>query len=132
MKTPRNDLANRISRRYKTAKVLRFSSPVGDWWVRVRVLKDDRKRAEEVAHDTRTSEGKSIPGQDWIEVRSWIEIREPRRLTALVRRIFRRLLVGPEFLGHRFQRGIELHETVLDCGVIFMTLPAGILGIGLR
>jgi rare lipoprotein A len=53
-----NDLADRISRRYKTAKVLRFSSPVGDWWVRVRVLKDDRQRAEEVAHDTRTSEGK--------------------------------------------------------------------------
>jgi hypothetical protein len=37
---------------------LRFSSPVGDWWVRVRVLKDDRKRAEEVAHDTQTDEGK--------------------------------------------------------------------------
>jgi rare lipoprotein A len=53
-----NDLADRISRRYRTAKVLRFSSPVGDWWVRVRVLKDDRKRAEEVAHDTQTSEGK--------------------------------------------------------------------------
>ena len=45
-------LASRLTRRYKTAKVLRFSSPVGDWWVRVRVLKDDRKRAEEVAHET--------------------------------------------------------------------------------
>jgi rare lipoprotein A len=53
-----NSLANRLSRRYKTAKVLRFSSPVGDWWVRVRVLQDDRKRAEEIARDTRTSEGK--------------------------------------------------------------------------
>jgi len=52
-----SDLADRISRRYKTAKVLHFSSPVGDWWVRVRVLKDDHQRAEEVAHDTRTSEG---------------------------------------------------------------------------
>jgi rare lipoprotein A len=51
-------LADRLTRRYKTAKVLRFSSPVGDWWVRVRVLKDDRKRAEEVAHDTQTDEGK--------------------------------------------------------------------------
>jgi hypothetical protein len=30
---------------------------VGDWWVRVRVQDDDRKRAEEVAHDTHTSEG---------------------------------------------------------------------------
>jgi rare lipoprotein A len=53
-----NSLADRLSRRYKTAKVLRFSSPVGDWWVRVRVLKDERKRAEEVARDTQTVEGK--------------------------------------------------------------------------
>jgi rare lipoprotein A len=53
-----NKLAGRLTRRYKTARVLRFSSPVGDWWVRVRVLKDDRKRAEEVAHDTQTDEGK--------------------------------------------------------------------------
>ncbi len=53
-----NAIADRLARRYKTAKVLRFSSPVGDWWVRVRVLKDDRKRAEEVAHDTQTAEGK--------------------------------------------------------------------------
>jgi peptidoglycan lytic transglycosylase len=53
-----NKMADRLSRRYKTAKVLRFSSPVGDWWVRVRVLKDDRKRAEEVARDTQTAEGK--------------------------------------------------------------------------
>jgi rare lipoprotein A len=51
-------MANRLTRRYKTAKVLSFSSPVGDWWVRVRVLQDDRKRAEEVAHDTQTTEGK--------------------------------------------------------------------------
>jgi rare lipoprotein A len=53
-----NVVADRLTRRYKTAKVLRFSSPVGDWWVRVRVLRDDRKRAEEVARDTQTSEGK--------------------------------------------------------------------------
>jgi rare lipoprotein A len=53
-----NVMADRLTRRYKTAKVLRFSSPVGDWWVRVRVLKDDRKRAEEVARDTQTTEGK--------------------------------------------------------------------------
>ncbi len=51
-------VADRLTRRYKTAKVLRFSSPVGDWWVRVRVLKDDRARAEEVAHNTQTAEGK--------------------------------------------------------------------------
>jgi len=53
-------VADRLSRRYKTAKVLRFSSPVGDWWVRVRVLKDERKRAEEIARDTQTSEGKAF------------------------------------------------------------------------
>ena len=53
-----NSMADRLSRRYKTAKVLRFSSPVGDWWVRVRVLQDDRKRAEEIARDTQTIEGK--------------------------------------------------------------------------
>lgn len=51
-------IANRLSRRYRTAKVLSFGSPVGDWWVRVRVLQDDRKRAEEVARDARISEGK--------------------------------------------------------------------------
>ena len=51
-------LAGRLTRRYKTAKVLSFGSPVGDWWVRVRVSQDDRKRAEEVARDTHTAEGK--------------------------------------------------------------------------
>jgi rare lipoprotein A len=51
------DLADHLSRRYHTAKVLCFGSPVGDWWVRVRVQDDDRKRAEEVAHDTQTPEG---------------------------------------------------------------------------
>ena len=56
-------LADRLSRRYKTAKVLRFSSPVGDWWVRVRVLQDDRKRAEEIARDTQTVRGQSFSGQ---------------------------------------------------------------------
>jgi rare lipoprotein A len=50
-------LADRLSRRYQTARVREFSSPVGDWWVRVRVLKDDKLRAQEVARDTRTSEG---------------------------------------------------------------------------
>ena len=49
--------ADHLSRRYHTAKVLKFVSPVGAWWVRVRVLDDDRKRAEEVARDTHTPEG---------------------------------------------------------------------------
>jgi len=51
------DLAQHLSRRYHTAKVLHFSSPTGDWWVRVRVLDDNRQRAEEIARDTQTSAG---------------------------------------------------------------------------
>jgi hypothetical protein len=43
-------LQESLSRRYHTANVLAFSSPAGDWWVRVRVLDDDKTRAEEVAH----------------------------------------------------------------------------------
>ena len=54
---PATSLADHISRRYHTARVLHFGSPVGDWWVRVRVLGDDRARAEEVARDTKTPEG---------------------------------------------------------------------------
>jgi rare lipoprotein A len=52
-----NTVADRLSQRYHTAKVLCFNSPVGDWWVRVRVPDDDRKRAEEVARDTQTPQG---------------------------------------------------------------------------
>ena len=51
------DLASHLSRRYHSAKVLTFNSPVGAWWVRVRVQDDLRARAEEVARDTKTSEG---------------------------------------------------------------------------
>ncbi|MGH9499505.1 MAG: septal ring lytic transglycosylase RlpA family protein [Terriglobales bacterium] len=50
-------LKDHLSHRYQTARVQCFGSPVGDWWVRVRVQNDDRKRAEEVARDTHTSEG---------------------------------------------------------------------------
>jgi len=51
------DLAAHLTRRYRTANVLTFTSPVGAWWVRVRVKDDLRTRAEEVARDTKTSEG---------------------------------------------------------------------------
>jgi rare lipoprotein A len=51
------ELASHLSRRYHSANVLTFNSPVGDWWVRIRVKGDLRARAEEVLHDTRTSEG---------------------------------------------------------------------------
>ncbi len=51
------ELKDKLSRRYRTAKVLSFPSPTGDWWVRVRVLQDDRKRAQEVARDTHPPQG---------------------------------------------------------------------------
>jgi len=51
------ELVSQLSRRYHSAKVLSFSSPIGDWWISVRVKNDDRKRAEEVAHDSHTSQG---------------------------------------------------------------------------
>ena len=51
------ELADHLQRRYQTAKVLKFVSPVGAWWVRVRVLDDDRDRAVALIHDTETSEG---------------------------------------------------------------------------
>lgn len=50
-------LQDRLMRRYKTAKVLAFSGPMHDWWVRVRVPNDDKGRAEEVARDNSTPEG---------------------------------------------------------------------------
>ena len=50
-------LADRLTRRYHTAKVLRFASPAGDWWIRVRVLDDDHERAQKLAAETRTPEG---------------------------------------------------------------------------
>ncbi len=52
-----NELADRLQRRYRTAKVLRFASPIGDWWVRVRVQNDDRERAQTLARETNTPEG---------------------------------------------------------------------------
>ncbi len=51
------ELAEHLQRRYQTAKVLKFVSPVGNWWVRVRVLDDDRQRATALARETETAEG---------------------------------------------------------------------------
>jgi rare lipoprotein A len=50
-------LAEHLQKRYQTAKVLKFESPAGGWWVRVRVLDDDRQRATSLAHETETFEG---------------------------------------------------------------------------
>jgi rare lipoprotein A len=50
-------LADHLTRRYHTANVLCFKSPAGDWWIRVRVLDDDRARAQKLAAETHTPEG---------------------------------------------------------------------------
>lgn len=54
------ELADQLQRRYQTAKVLKFVSPVGDWWVRVRVLEDDRGRAEGVIREMQPSEAQAF------------------------------------------------------------------------
>ena len=51
------EFADHLSRRYRTAKVLRFASPAGGWWIRIRVLADDHDRAQQMVAETRTSEG---------------------------------------------------------------------------
>jgi rare lipoprotein A len=51
------ELRDHLARRYHTARVHEFASPTGNWWLQVRVLQDDKRRAEEVARDTRTPEG---------------------------------------------------------------------------
>lgn len=50
------DLAEHLKKRYQTAKVLKFASPTGDWWVRVRVLDDDRQRAQEMAREAQPAD----------------------------------------------------------------------------
>ncbi len=50
-------LADHLTRRYHTANILRFKSPAGDWWIRVRVLDDDHDRAQKLAAETTTPEG---------------------------------------------------------------------------
>jgi rare lipoprotein A len=50
-------LSDHLKRRYRTAKVLCFASPAGDWWIRVRVVDDDHNRAKQLAAETTTPEG---------------------------------------------------------------------------
>lgn len=49
-------LKEKLIRKYRTAQVLQFTGPTGDW-VRIRPLDDDKDRAEEVARNTEASEG---------------------------------------------------------------------------
>jgi rare lipoprotein A len=48
------DLKEKLTRRYRTAKVLQFTSPMGGDWLRIRVAEDDKKRAQEVMRETHT------------------------------------------------------------------------------
>ena len=50
-------MKEKLMRRYRSAKVLEFAGPRNDWWVRVRVLNDDKKRAQEVAGENHTDQG---------------------------------------------------------------------------
>lgn len=47
-------LKDKLARRYRTARVLQFSSPMGGDWLRVRVAEDDKNRAQEVMRETHT------------------------------------------------------------------------------
>lgn len=51
------NLKARLARRYHSAKVLQFSSPTGESWLRVRVAEDDKRRAQEVMRETKTDAG---------------------------------------------------------------------------
>ncbi|MEO8724714.1 MAG: septal ring lytic transglycosylase RlpA family protein [Acidobacteriaceae bacterium] len=49
-------LKEKLLQRYRTAKVLQFTGPTGEW-LRVRVFEDNKQRAYEVAKETRAPEG---------------------------------------------------------------------------
>jgi rare lipoprotein A len=51
------ELKKLLVRRYPDAKVLQFTSPIGEDWLRVRVSQDDKKLAEEVIQETDTDAG---------------------------------------------------------------------------
>jgi peptidoglycan lytic transglycosylase len=50
-------MKKKLAERYRSARVLEFAGPRHDWWVRVRVLNDDRERAQDVARNSHTSQG---------------------------------------------------------------------------
>jgi rare lipoprotein A len=52
-----SEMKDRLERRYRTAKVLDFKGPRNDWWIRVRVLDDDKRRAQELARENATPQG---------------------------------------------------------------------------
>ncbi len=50
-------LKDRLTRRYHTAKILQFASPVGGDWLRILVANDDKSRAESLIRETHTEAG---------------------------------------------------------------------------
>lgn len=50
-------LKDKLSRRYQTAKVLQFTSPTGESWLRIRVAEDDKQRAQALMRETHTDAG---------------------------------------------------------------------------
>ncbi len=50
------ELKEKLVQRYRTAKVLQFTGPTGEW-LRVRVRDDDKQRAYDVAKQTKAPEG---------------------------------------------------------------------------
>jgi rare lipoprotein A len=50
-------LKENLLRRYPDAKVLQFTSPIGEDWLRVRLRDDDKKLAQQVFQETDTNAG---------------------------------------------------------------------------
>lgn len=57
-------LKQKLTRRYHTAKVLQFTSPVGGDWLRIMVADDDKKRAESLMRETHTEAGMFLVRMD--------------------------------------------------------------------
>lgn len=50
-------LKEQLVQRYPDAKILQFTSPIGEDWLRVRVAQDDKELAQEVIQETTTDAG---------------------------------------------------------------------------
>lgn len=51
------ELKEKLSQQYPEAKILQFTSPIGEEWLRVRVTQDDKKLAQEIIQETETEAG---------------------------------------------------------------------------
>ena len=50
-------LKGKLSQRYHAAKILQFTSPIGEDWLRIRVTGDDKQRAQALIQETQTDAG---------------------------------------------------------------------------